>query len=95
MDIDPTTAKQAAGPLGAFSAMLLMRNVPWILRISIFLPGAACAYYASSFIARWAGIPEGLSGFAIGFFAPAIGKKILDTIERLDLSSLVRRWIEK
>lgn len=95
MELDPNIVKTAAGPLGSLSAMFLMRGLPWTTRVAIFVPGATAAFFASQALAAWLGIPEVLSGYALGFFAPAIGSKLLETIEAFDFSKLLRRVAAK
>lgn len=93
IDVDPTVAKHAAGPLGALSAMFFMKG-PWLQRMTMLIPGAALSFYASKPLADWAHLPEGLAGFLLGLFGMAFVGKVFDTWNGLQLSQPVQRAFE-
>lgn len=90
--VDPALAKQAAGPLGALSAMLFMRG-PWPQRLAMLVPGMALSFYGAGPLAVYLHMPEGLSGFLLGLFGMAAVGKVFDTWESLQLGDLLRKRI--
>lgn len=94
MDIDPSIAKQAAGPLGAAGAMLFMKG-SWVQRLGMFIPGAALSYYGAHTLSQTVGLEEGLAGFLLGLFGMAIVAKVFETWEQLQLGPLITKWISK
>lgn len=89
-NIDPALARQAAGPLGALSAMLFMKG-PWPQRLAMLVPGVALSFYGAAPLAAYLHMPEGLSGFLLGLFGMAAVGKVFDTWESLQLGELLRR----
>lgn len=92
MDID--IAKNAAGPIGALSAMLFMKG-PLMQRVGMLLPGAALAWYGAKPLSQYANLPEGLAGFLLGLFGMALIAKVLDTLEKFPLGDLIQSFLSK
>lgn len=95
MDLPPDLVKHAAGPAGALSALLFMSGVPWPRRIGMVAAGSLLAYYGTSTVAAFAGLPEGLAGYLLGLFGMAAVAKVFGTWDALDLGAILRKWLHK
>lgn len=94
IDIPPETGKVLAGPLGAASALLWI-NDTWPRKVGMVCAGSALSYYATPWIAGWAGLQAGFAGYLLGLFGMAAVSKLFATWDALDLGDLLRRFIAK
>jgi len=94
IDIPPDLGKHVAGPLGALSALLWVKDT-WPRKIGMVLAGVALSYYATPAVAAWANLQQGLAGYLLGLFGMAAVSKLFATWDALDLGALLRRFLAK
>jgi len=94
IDIPPDLGKHIAGPLGAVSALLWIKDT-WPRRIGMVLAGSALSYYATPGVSEWATLQPGLTGYLLGLFGMAAVSKMFTTWDALDLGTLLRRFLSK
>lgn len=94
MDVDPNYIKHAAGPVGAATALLWIKDT-WPRKLVMMLGGAALSLYAAPDVAAWSGLQQGLAGFLLGLFGMAGVAKVFSTWEALDLGALLKKFIAK
>lgn len=73
-----------AGVAGALVSMQFLQGTFWT-RLLMAMAGALLSYYASAYVSAKTGLPEGLSGFLLGFFGMAIVSKAHDWLQNAPL----------
>lgn len=96
MEVDHIIAKAGPGVIGSLVAVGLMRDVsPW-RRLSSFLAGAACSYFAGDTVtAIWPAIKPGFAGFVMGLFGMALILKIYETLDELKPAEWLKAFAVK
>lgn len=76
---------------GLAGAVVSMRFLQGSLKERAFLAasGMVFSFYASPFMSKISGLPEGLSGFLLGLFGMALVSKAWEVIQTLPLGVLV------
>lgn len=69
-----------AGVAGALVSMQFLKG-PWPTRLAMATAGALLSYYASAYVSVKTGLPEGLSGFLLGFFGMAVVSKAWEWLQ--------------
>lgn len=97
MNLEPNDMhRYAPAVIGSLSAALLMAaRGQWKLGVALALPGAAASYYGAPWLADALGAPLALMGFLTGLFAMAAVVKVMDELDRFELTRLLTRWIAK
>lgn len=87
-----------AGVAGALISMQFLRGT-WRSRLAMAVSGAVLAYYASDYVSHRTGLPEGLTGFLVGFFGIAVVSKVWEWFQTAPLGELLtaklKAWMEK
>lgn len=92
LDIPPDLARHAAGPAGAVTAMLFMRDVPLARRMAMGAAGGVAAYYGAPVLASvYPVITPGAAGYMLGLCGMAVVAKAAATWEALEIGTLLRR----
>lgn len=94
IDLPPDLDQHAAGPLGAFIALLFLK-APLLRSVGLFLGGSAAAYFGGEWLALRFALPGGLAGFALGLTSMAVAAKGFETWDRLDLVGIVSGWLRR
>lgn len=87
-------ATKLAGLAGAVVSMRFLQGT-WKERVFRAAGGMAFSFYASPFLAKISGLPEGLSGFLLGLFGMALVSKAWEVIQTLPLGVLVIDGLRK
>jgi hypothetical protein len=96
MEVETIFAKAGPGVVGSLVAVGLMRDVsPW-RRVSSFLAGAACSYFAGDTVtAVWPAIKPGFAGFVMGLFGMALILKIYETLDEMKPAEWLKAFAVK
>lgn len=73
-----------AGVAGALVSMQFLQGA-WPTRLAMASAGALLSYYAAAYVSGRTGLPEGLSGFLLGFFGMAVVSKLWDWLQSAPL----------
>ncbi len=89
-----TVAVKLAGVVGAMVSMRFI-NGTWPERLSLAASGAVLAYFASPWLAERLSLPEGLTGFLVGFFGMAVASKAWETIQAFPMAAVWQAVIDR
>ena len=87
-------AMKLAGVAGALVSMRFLQG-SWPVRLSMAVSGAALAYYASPWISMKLGLPEGLTGFLVGFFGIAVVSKGWEVVQAFPIGLVWQAVIDR
>ena len=80
-------AVKLAGVAGAMVSMKFINGI-WPERLSLGASGAVLAYFASPWVSEQLSMPEGLTGFLVGFFGMAIASKAWETVQAFPMAAV-------
>lgn len=89
--------EQVAIKLSGFvGALVSMRYLKGTLgeRASMAAAGTALSFYASPYVSRISGLPEGFTGFLLGLFGMAMVSITWDWLQQAPVGSWVNRAVE-
>lgn len=87
-------AVKLAGVAGAMVSMKFI-NGTWPERLSLGASGAVLAYFASPWVSEKLSMPEGLTGFLVGFFGMAIASKAWETVQAFPMAAVWQAVIDR
>lgn len=87
-------AVKLAGVAGAMVSMKFI-NGTWPERLSLGLSGAVLAYFASPYISERLGMPEGLTGFLVGFFGMAVASRAWEGVQAFPITAVWQAVIDR
>lgn len=82
------------GAGGSLIALLWLKESP-ARGLAMWAAGSFVAYYASSPLAAYIHLNEGVSGLFIGLFGMALVNKAFEVLQSLQLGTIVSDWIQK
>lgn len=83
-----------AGVAGALISMRFLQGTFWS-RVTMALAGSVLSYYAAAYVSQKTGLPEGLSGFLMGFFGMAIVSKAWEWLQTAPLGQIATGWLTR
>lgn len=92
-NIDAVAVK-LAGVAGALVSMRFLQG-SWPARLSMAASGAVISYYAAPHLATQLGIPEGLTGFMVGFFGMAVVSKGWEVVQAFPIGLVWQAVIDR
>ena len=87
-------AVKLAGVAGAMVSMKFI-NGSWPERLSLGVSGAVFAYFASPWVSEQLSMPEGLTGFLVGFLGMAVASKAWETIQAFPMAAVWQAVIDR
>ena len=89
-----TVALKLAGVVGAMVSMRFI-NGTWPERLSLAVSGSVLAYFASPWLAEQLSLPEGLTGFLVGFFGMAVMSRAWEAVQVFPITALWQAVIDR
>lgn len=89
-----TVAVKLAGVAGALVSMRFLQG-SWPARLSMAASGALISYYAAPHLSTQLGIPEGLTGFLVGFFGMAVVSRAWEAVQAFPITAIWQAVIDR
>ena len=87
-------AVKLAGVAGAVVSMRFLHGT-LLERLSMATSGALLSYYLAPHISMRLGIPEGLTGFLVGFFGMAVASRAWEAVQAFPINAIWQAVIDR
>lgn len=87
-------AVKLAGVAGAVVSMRFLQGT-LLERLSMATSGALLSYYLAPHISMRLGIPEGLTGFLVGFFGMAVASRAWEAVQAFPINAIWQAVIDR